>query len=118
MEVSQEALANAVGITFQQVQKYEKGMNRISASRLVQFAQFLDVEPSYFFEDAPDVRGKGDVTPEAAFRSTPECARLMKVMGSITDPNLRKAAVEGAEIFAKELMRAAGDSGEPKAFKE
>jgi len=50
MGLSQEALAKAVGITFQQVQKYERGVNRMSASRLYDFSRVLSVQVSYFFE--------------------------------------------------------------------
>lgn len=49
--LSQEKLANAVGLTFQQIQKYEKGMNRVSAGRLYKLASVLDVPVSYFFEN-------------------------------------------------------------------
>jgi transcriptional regulator with XRE-family HTH domain len=48
--LSQEKLAEAIGLTFQQVQKYERGMNRISAGRLYQFSRILDVPVAYFFE--------------------------------------------------------------------
>jgi len=48
--MSQEKLANAIGLTFQQVQKYEKGMNRMGSSRLLQVADVLGVTPPYFFE--------------------------------------------------------------------
>jgi transcriptional regulator with XRE-family HTH domain len=51
--MSQEKLAQAFGLTFQQVQKYEKGMNRISASRLQQAAHILDVSVPFFFDGAP-----------------------------------------------------------------
>src|SRR6188472_622763 len=51
--MSQTAVGNAVGLTFQQVQKYERGSNRISASRLVEFAKVLDVPVPYFFEEMP-----------------------------------------------------------------
>lgn len=51
--LSQEKLADAIGLTFQQVQKYEKGTNRISSSRLMQIASALDVPPTYFFDKAP-----------------------------------------------------------------
>ena len=50
---SQTRLADAVGLTFQQIQKYEKGTNRIGSSRLQQFANLLDVPISFFFEGAP-----------------------------------------------------------------
>lgn len=51
--LSQEVLGEAVGITFQQLQKYERGMNRISASRLFNLSQVLGVSVSYFFEELP-----------------------------------------------------------------
>ena len=52
--MSQSKLAEALNVTFQQVQKYEKGVNRISASRLYQISQTLDVPISYFFDELPD----------------------------------------------------------------
>src|SRR5271155_3583783 len=51
MGLSQEAIAKAVGITFQQVQKYEKGANGMNANRLYEFAQFMQVPVTYFFDD-------------------------------------------------------------------
>lgn len=51
--MSQEKLGDAIGLTFQQVHKYEKGSNRIGSSRIMQIAAALDVQPSYFFEKAP-----------------------------------------------------------------
>src|SRR5919198_2668524 len=57
--MSQEKLAEAIGLTFQQVQKYERGANRVGASRLFDLARGLDVPVSYFFEDmAPGVQDK------------------------------------------------------------
>ena len=53
LNLSQEALAKKLGITFQQVQKYEKGINRISASRLWNLSQILGVDANYFFQDIP-----------------------------------------------------------------
>jgi transcriptional regulator with XRE-family HTH domain len=50
--ISQSELANRVDVTFQQVQKYEKGTNRIGASRLYRFSEILDVSPNWFFEGA------------------------------------------------------------------
>ena len=49
--ISQETLAQAIGLTFQQVQKYEKGVNRVSSSRLVDMANALDIEIPYFFQE-------------------------------------------------------------------
>src|SRR5712691_7135983 len=55
LELSQTMLGDALGITFQQVQKYEKGTNRISASRLQQVCHTLQVPVAFFFEDSPHV---------------------------------------------------------------
>ena len=55
LNMSQEKLGDALGLTFQQVQKYEKGTNRIGASRLQQIAQILQVPVSFFFEGAPHI---------------------------------------------------------------
>ncbi|HYG87199.1 MAG TPA: helix-turn-helix transcriptional regulator [Azospirillum sp.] len=67
MGMSQTALGEAVGLTFQQIQKYEKGGNRVSASRLWQFGQVLDVPVSFFFDDMPATvlaeRGHPSTTP-------------------------------------------------------
>src|SRR5438445_5866965 len=57
LSMSQEKLGDALSLTFQQVQKYEKGANRIGASRLQQIAQILDVPVSFFFEGAPVMPG-------------------------------------------------------------
>ena len=55
--MSQEALAGQLGLTFQQVQKYEKGVNRISASRLQQMCHILQVPVQFFFDGAPELGG-------------------------------------------------------------
>jgi transcriptional regulator with XRE-family HTH domain len=59
MGMSQERLGEALGLTFQQVQKYERGVNRIGASRLFDLARVLDVPISFFFDDMPDALGNG-----------------------------------------------------------
>ena len=66
LAMSQEKLGDALGLTFQQVQKYEKGTNRIGASRLQQIANILQVPVSFFFEGAPDL---GDGAPHGHARS-------------------------------------------------
>ncbi len=87
--VSQQALAALVGVTFQQVQKYEKGSNRVSASRLLEIARALDVPITYFFEPfqrvaaatAKKSQGAGQETEEApvqALRRPPRAARLRR----------------------------------------
>src|SRR5919112_1074553 len=59
MGMSQERLGEALGLTFQQVQKYERGVNRIGASRLFDLARVLDVPIGFFFDDMPDAMGGG-----------------------------------------------------------
>jgi transcriptional regulator with XRE-family HTH domain len=100
--MSQEKLAEAIGLTFQQVQKYEMGKNRISASRLYQFAQILDVSISYFFEGYEEqdsqepgpTPGLSDNSQEAFMPENVlyerETLELIRVYYSIHDPKLRK----------------------------
>ena len=58
--LSQESIANSLGLTFQQVQKYERGTNRIGASRLVRIADLLDIQPAWFFDEMPaEIHGFG-----------------------------------------------------------
>ena len=61
--MSQEKLGDALGLTFQQVQKYEKGTNRIGASRLQQISRTLDVPPAFFFEGAPSFEAMAKPEP-------------------------------------------------------
>ena len=100
--LTQEKLGEALGVTFQQVQKYEKGMNRIGASRLQDIAKILDAPPSFFFEDAPTAGG--DLQPGFAestsagfvveFLSTVEGLQLNKAFATIKDPKVRKRIVD------------------------
>ena len=63
LALSQEKLGEAVGLTFQQIQKYERGANRIGASRMYDLSHVLDVPVSFFFKDMPDEIKKRDDTP-------------------------------------------------------
>src|SRR4026209_2288745 len=65
LSMSQEKLGDALGLTFQQVQKYEKGTNRIGASRLQQISHILQVPVAFFFEGAPNLHGSADGMNEA-----------------------------------------------------
>jgi transcriptional regulator with XRE-family HTH domain len=67
LNMSQEALANQLGLTFQQVQKYEKGTNRVSASRLQQMSHILQVPIPFFFEGAPQTTDRGTKDRIASF---------------------------------------------------
>ena len=67
LTISQTRLGNALGVTFQQVQKYEKGVKRISASRLQQMSQILQVPIPFFFEGLPTVTKGSKKAPDAPF---------------------------------------------------
>jgi transcriptional regulator with XRE-family HTH domain len=99
--LSQTDLANAAGITFQQIQKYEKGANRVGASRLQQFSDALGVPPSYFFEGAPTVGRKlpapreGELSEGAilSFLGTSEGAGLVRGFLAIKQKPIRQSIV-------------------------
>lgn len=99
--MSQEKLGDALGLTFQQVQKYEKGTNRIGASRLQQIAHFLQVPVSFFFEGAPELpagpSGMSDAPSPAYvadFLATSDGLALTKAFMRIKDSKLRRRIVD------------------------
>jgi transcriptional regulator with XRE-family HTH domain len=99
--MSQGKLGDALDVTFQQVQKYEKGANRIGASRLQQLARVLDVPPAYFFEDAPsgEERAPGFAEDEnhnhfVDFLSTSEGLQLNRAFAAIRDAKVRKKILD------------------------
>jgi transcriptional regulator with XRE-family HTH domain len=102
--MSQEKLAQAFGLTFQQVQKYEKGMNRISASRLQQAAHILDVPVPFFFDGAPGGPQLEQDAPSSAyvneFVSSEDGLRLIKAFGRITRPAVRHRIVNLVQEIA------------------
>ena len=105
--ISQEKLADAVGVTFQQVQKYEKGVNRVSASRLQQIADVLAVSPGFFFEGAPGVAKHSGRIPFRAILadiaelvSSEDGRALAKAFAQITDAKVRRSIVTLVERLA------------------
>lgn len=107
--MSQEDLGGAVGVTFQQIQKYEKGYNRVGSSRLYQFSCALGVAVSHFFEDYDD-----NTSPKSAFAedSAPfeyeninnkEVLSLVKAYGNITNPQVRKKILALVKSLADEI---------------
>src|SRR6202165_2477882 len=99
-EMSQTALGDALGLTFQQVQKYEKGTNRIGASRLQHISQILKVPVSFFFEGAPNMpghTGMGEAPSPAYvndFLSTSDGLSLVKSFVKVKNSKLRRRIVE------------------------
>ena len=103
--MSQEKLAKAFGVSFQQVQKYERGANRISASRLHLLTKILDVPVSYFFEGLPTSVQERPLPaePEAPDRMTSrETLELVRAYYRILDPGVRKRLVDLARALGRE----------------
>ncbi len=113
--MTQEKLGEALGLTFQQVQKYEKGTNRIGASRLQQISRILDVPPAFFFEGAPSFEAIANPEPAhmgvaedpnipyaADFLSTAEGLHLNMAFARIHDPKIRKRIVDLVSSLAGE----------------
>jgi transcriptional regulator with XRE-family HTH domain len=108
--MSQEKLGDALGLTFQQVQKYEKGTNRIGASRLQQISTILQVPVAFFFEGAPTLPGAMedilDGAPSPAyvsdFLATSDGLALTKSFMRIKDQKLRRRIVDLVEQIAGE----------------
>jgi len=116
--MSQEKLGDSLGLTFQQVQKYEKGTNRIGASRLQQISRTLDVPPAFFFEGAPmldavprEEAAQVGVAEEASssyvadFLSTSEGLHLNMAFARIQDAKVRKRIID--------LVVALAEAGQP-----
>ena len=111
--LSQEKLGKQLGITFQQIQKYEKGTNRIGASRLQEIAEILKAPISYFFEDAPstnkepnEAAGSGFSESSGAdyvvdFLSSSEGLQLNRAFIKIEDAKVRRKVIDLVKVLAK-----------------
>ena len=100
-------LGLALGLTFQQVQKYEKGTNRVGASRIQQISEILEVPVSFLFDGGPSGRPSGEGFGEAAspayvsdFLASSEGLALTRAFTRIGDPKLRRSIVELVEQIA------------------
>ena len=105
--MSQEDIGDSVGITFQQVQKYERGLNRIGSSRLYEFSCLLGVGISYFFEDLDESNSRknssladGDFLFEHEKFNNKELMALVKAYQSIADIKLRKKVLSLVKAIA------------------
>ena len=107
--MSQEKLCESLGITFQQIQKYEKGTNRVGASRLQNISSILNVPVSFFFEDAPGENTSASGLAEASssnyvvdFLSSSEGLQLNRAFVKINDPKVRRKLVDLVKALAAE----------------
>jgi transcriptional regulator with XRE-family HTH domain len=108
--MSQEKLGENLGITFQQIQKYEKGTNRVGASRLQAIASILDVPVAFFFDDAPgreagDLTGMSEGRPASFvmdFCSSGEGLQLNRAFVRIGDAKIRRRIIDLVKALAAE----------------
>ena len=108
--ISQEQLGAALGLTFQQIQKYEKGLNRIGAGRLFRISEILDVDISYFYEGIAlrrsDGAGDGPAADEDAeamrcFLASPEGYTLSRAFARIDDADTRSRLLDLVRTIAE-----------------
>ncbi len=103
--LTQEKLGGILGLTFQQVQKYERGQNRVSASRLFEIARALRVPVTYFFDDAPDMVMAGGLSdqkqapignelPRPHDYNSRETSELLRAYFRVEDPKKRKRVLD------------------------
>jgi transcriptional regulator with XRE-family HTH domain len=117
--MSQEKLGEKLGLTFQQVQKYEKGVNRVGASRLFELSKVLGVRVGYFFEDAPGQSiADGEAAAAIGFAEAPsesyasdfltsrEGLELNKAFARITDAKVRRTIVDLVRSLANDEAKA------------
>jgi transcriptional regulator with XRE-family HTH domain len=114
LDMSQTNVADALGLTFQQVRKYEKGTNRIGAGRLQHLSQILQVPVPFFFEGAPAASGIPQATSGAAdapssdyvteFLAMSDGLSLVKAFVSIQDQKLRRSIVRLVEEITPETL--------------
>ncbi len=125
MDYSQTYLADQVGLSFQQFQKYEKGTNRISASKLHEFAKLLDVPVSFFFDDMPtDMKAAAQatapvITPDDNPFDEPEVQNFVKAYREIEDPAVRRAIFLAVKAVSRSGMDDQDDdNGEEEEAKD
>lgn len=102
--MSQEELANKLGLTFQQLQKYERGINRVGGGRLFRIASILGIEISAFFEGAeqPD-RPRSDGFSPLSLIADPQPFRLVQAFARINDPDMRRTLISLVEKIAEDV---------------
>lgn len=104
--ISQQDLGEALGVSFQQIQKYEKGVNRVSTATLIAIAGVLQVEPSHFYAGAPGTKAlRENAAPSAvdAFMSTKDGLMIAQSLVLIADPDVRHAVAASIGRISRSL---------------
>lgn len=105
--MSQETLGKSLGLTFQQIQKYEKGVNRIGASRMFELSRLLEVPVQFFYDDYGDSRAAPGFAEPASgeavmtLLNTPEGVQLCRYFSGIRDPEVKKRVLELVRSIAE-----------------
>jgi transcriptional regulator with XRE-family HTH domain len=120
--MTQSELGRRIGVSFQQIQKYEQGRNRIGASRLTSIAQVLAVPVSFFFEELPSDGSVADsADPVMAALKERGAVDLLRAFAAIPDTNVRLKVIDLAQSVAKAMTPepgAAGEAAAPRTRKE
>ncbi|PZQ45596.1 MAG: transcriptional regulator [Micavibrio aeruginosavorus] len=108
--ISQHNLAKTIGVTFQQIQKYESGVNRISAGRIYQIAQTLEVPVGFFFPEYSESKGKIGAVDQKSYAKSPdmnsaESINLIRIYYSVKQPDLRKYFLQLITELADNLAK-------------
>jgi transcriptional regulator with XRE-family HTH domain len=98
--MSQEELGDKLGITFQQVQKYEKGTNRVAAGRLIRISEILGVPVGFFLENPTQADLRDGASGALSFLKTAGAVRLLRAYATIETAGVRQSLVELAEQIA------------------
>src|SRR5258708_17640594 len=103
LKMSQEELGKSLGVTFQQIQKYEKGNNRMSAAMMVRVAEILDVDVGYFYDEIPKTKRSGEIETPALteLALTLHGRRLIDAFLSLKTDMLRGAVADLAHVLAR-----------------
>ena len=118
LDMSQSDLGNAVDLTFQQIQKYERGANRISASVLFRLSEVLDVPISFFFDDMPEsVAGTPrsspiEGAPDLGVFNSDDARDLVRAYFMIDDPKVRRSMFDLAKSLAQVQSKGPGEPPE------
>ncbi|MBR0884805.1 helix-turn-helix domain-containing protein, partial [Bradyrhizobium liaoningense] len=104
LKISQQELGQVLGVSFQQIQKYEKGVNRVGAARLVQLAEALDTNTGYFIGELE--KGRGHESEFGEFMATREGVAIIEAMMTIDEERVRRLVIDIARALG-ELCKAA-----------
>ena len=103
MKMSQDDLGKSLGVTFQQIQKYEKGTNRMSAALMVPLAKILDVDIGYFYDEIPNTKRNGEIETPALteLALTLHGRRLIDAFLNLKNDKMRGAVADLAHVLAR-----------------